>query len=112
MAVALLPDEAPPSAPGLPPAQAAKLWKAAQDFEAMTLGELLKPMFDTVDTAHGPFGGGDGEAAFRPMLITEMARALAEHGGLGLARPVFDAMLRAQEARSATQGAAATGSPR
>jgi Rod binding domain-containing protein len=99
MAAVLLPSERPPAAPGLAPGQAAKLWKAAQDFEAMALGELLKPMFDTVDTAHGPFGGGEGEAAFRPMLVAEFAKKLAAHGGLGLARPIFATMLHAQEAR-------------
>ena len=35
--------------------------RSARDFEAMAIGNLIKPMFDTVDTAHGPFGGGDGE---------------------------------------------------
>jgi peptidoglycan hydrolase FlgJ len=81
-------------------ADPAKLAKAAQDFEAMALGELLQPMFDTVDTAHGPFGGGDGEAAWRPMLVQEMAKQIAAHGGLGLARPVYAAMLRMQETKS------------
>ncbi len=57
----------------------------------MALGQMLQPMFDTVDTAHGAFGGGDGEQAFRPMLVTEIAKQLAAHGGLGLARPVFAA---------------------
>jgi peptidoglycan hydrolase FlgJ len=78
----------------------ARLAKAAQDFEAMALGELLQPMFDTVDTAHSPFGGGDGEAAWRPMLVQEVAKQIAASGGLGLARPVYAAMLRMQEAKS------------
>jgi Rod binding domain-containing protein len=81
-------------------ADPAKLEKAAQDFEAMALGELLQPMFDTVDTAHSPFGGGDGEAAWRPMLVQEMAKQIAASGGLGLARPLYAAMLRMQEAKS------------
>ena len=72
--------------------------KAAQDFEAMALGELLQPMFDTVDTAHGQFGGGDAEAAWRPMLVQEMAKQIAAHGGLGLAAPVRAALLRLQQA--------------
>jgi peptidoglycan hydrolase FlgJ len=99
MEAAILLDNSPPQAPGLSPERTAKLWKAAKDFEAMALGQMLQPMFDTVDTAHGAFGGGDGEQAFRPMLVTEIAKQLAAHGGLGLARPVFAAMLRAQEAR-------------
>ena len=61
-------------ATGLPPEQAAKTARAAQDFEAMALGQLLAPMFDTVDTAHGPFGGGAGEEAFKPMLVSEIGK--------------------------------------
>ena len=63
----------------------------------MAIGQLLQPMFDTVDTAHGAFGGGDGEAAWRPMLVDAIGKQMAAHGGLGLAAPVFNAMLRAQE---------------
>jgi peptidoglycan hydrolase FlgJ len=81
-------------------ADPARLAKAAQDFEAMALGELLQPMFDTVDTAHSPFGGGDGEAAWRPMLVQEVAKQIAARGGLGLAQPVYAAMLRMQAAKS------------
>jgi len=81
-------------------ADPARLAKAAQDFEAMALGELLQPMFDTVDTAHTLFGGGDGEAAWRPMLVQEVAKQIAASGGLGLARPAYAAMLRMQEAES------------
>jgi Rod binding domain-containing protein len=73
------------------------LVKAAQAFEASTLNELLQPMFDTVDSAHGTFGGGDGEAAWRPMLVEAMAKNIAAHGGLGLAGPVLRQMMQMQE---------------
>ncbi len=86
-----------PAASNLPPAQTARLWQAAQDFEGMTIGELLKPMFDTVDTANSTFGGGEAEAAWRPMLVDAIGRQMAAHGGIGLAVPVFNALLRAQE---------------
>jgi Rod binding domain-containing protein len=87
----------PPSAAELADPAVAKTWKTAQDFETMTLGQFLKPMFETVDSAHGEFGGGDGEAAWRPMLTQELAKTMAKHGGLGLAVPVFRQMLQAQE---------------
>jgi flagellar protein FlgJ len=74
-----------------------KIAKAANDFEAMAIGQLLKPMFDTVDTAHGEFGGGAGEEAWKPMLVQEFAKQIEARGGLGLAKPVYDAMLRMQE---------------
>jgi Rod binding domain-containing protein len=82
------------SAVGQPPAA---MVRAAQAFEATTLTQFLQPMFDTVDTAHGPFGGGDGEAAWRPMLIEALAKQIAAHGGLGLAGPVLRQMMQMQE---------------
>ena len=81
------------------PIDSAKLWQAARDFEAMAVGQLLQPMFDTVDLAHSAFGGGAAEAAWRPMLVDAIGKQMAAHGGIGLATPVFEAMLRAQEAR-------------
>ncbi len=75
----------------------ARVWKAAQDFEALALGEFLRPMFTTLDAAGGPFGGGAGEATWRPMLTDEIAKALARRGGVGLAPSVYRQMLRAQE---------------
>jgi Rod binding domain-containing protein len=87
----------PPDAAELADPAIAKVWKTAQDFEAMTLGQLLAQMFQTVDSAHGAFGGGDGEAAWQPMLTQELAKTMASHGGLGLAAPVFRQMLHMQE---------------
>ncbi len=81
----------------LAPAEVQRITKAARDFEAMALGQLLAPMFETVDSSKGPFGGGDGEAAWQPMLTQELAKHMANHGGIGLARPVMLQMLRLQE---------------
>jgi flagellar protein FlgJ len=75
-----------------------KIAKSAHDFEAMAIGQLLQPMFDTVNTSKGTFGGGPGEEAWKPMLVQEFAKQISAHGGLGLAKPVYDAMLRMQEA--------------
>lgn len=86
-----------PAAAGLAPAQAARIWQAAKDFEAMAIGQLLQPMFATVDAKHAVFGGGEAEAAWRPMLVDAIGKQMAAHGGIGLAAPVFNAMLRAQE---------------
>ena len=75
----------------------ARIWKAAQEFEAMVLGQLVGPMFATVDTSKGAFGGGAAEDAWRPMLAQEVGKHIARGGGLGLAIPVFRQMLQAQE---------------
>jgi Rod binding domain-containing protein len=81
-------------------ATTAALQNSAHAFEAMAIGQLLAPMFDTVDTAHCPFGGGDAEAAWKPMLVDAIAKQVAARGGLGLAGPVFRTLLRAQETQS------------
>ncbi len=78
----------------------ARLTKAAEDFTAVALGEMLKPMFNTVDNSKDMFGGKQGEAAWRPMMIDEIAKAIAHQGGLGLAPPVARAMIEIQEKKS------------
>ncbi len=81
----------PGSSPGT------RLWQAAREFEAMAIGQLLRPMFETIDVRHSPFGGGEAEETWRPMLVDAIGKQMAAHGGIGLAVPVFSAMLRAQE---------------
>ena len=66
----------------------------------MAIGQLLQPMFDTVNTTKSAFGGGPGEEAWKPLMVQEYAKQIAGHGGLGLAKPVYEAMQRIQEARS------------
>ena len=96
----------PPSpATTLPPQQVQRIQRAAQEFESMALGQMLAPMFETVDQSKGMFGGGDGEAAWKPLLTKELAKHIAGHGGLGLAGPVMQQMLRLQEARAEGAGA-------
>ena len=86
-----------PSAAQLANPAAARAWHAAQDFEAMALSQFLTPMFATVDTSAGPFGGGEGEQAYKPFLLDAIAKQMQAHGGLGLAMPVWQQMLRLQE---------------
>jgi flagellar protein FlgJ len=77
----------------------ARVQKSAEDFTAVALGEMLTPMFDTMDATGGDFGGGGGEAAWKPMLVQEFAKAMAHQGGLGLTTQVAQAMLALQEKR-------------
>lgn len=87
---------APPGQPAPTPVDP-KIMKAAQDFEAMAIGQMLEPMFDTVDTAKGLLGGGAAEETFKPMLITELAKQVEQRGGLGLASSIYAQMLKMQE---------------
>ncbi len=98
-----IPSAAPPTAAQLADPRTAKAWKAAQDFEATTLGQLLGPMFATVSPGNGFGGGGDAENTWRPMMTQELAKQMASHGGLGLAVPVFHQMLQMQEKAHGTR---------
>lgn len=67
----------------------------AQQFERMFIAEMLQPMFSGIET-DGPFGGGQGEEVFRPMLLDQYADAIAKGGGVGIADVVLKEILRLQ----------------
>ncbi|GBQ34607.1 chemotaxis protein [Gluconacetobacter azotocaptans] len=74
-----------------------KARKAAVEFEGMTIGELLQPMFDTADTSEGMFGGGAAEQQFRSLQVLEMGKQIANNGGIGLSDSIYRQMLAMQE---------------
>jgi len=88
-----------------------KVWQAAQKFEAMAIGQMLAPMFDTVDLSKSKFGGGQGESAWKPMMIDAIGKQMEQQGGFGLAQPIYAAMLRAQEGRTQQAEAAPIPAP-
>jgi peptidoglycan hydrolase FlgJ len=95
-----------PATPQIPvvrpstPSDPAKVWKAAQDFEGMVLGEFLKPMFETTESKNPLFGGGEAEKTWKPMMVSEIGKQMAAAGGLGLASSIHDAMLKMQGEKS------------
>jgi len=94
LSAALLGTKGAPSPQAAKSAQQAD--KAARDFEAVFINEMLSTMFEGVKT-DGPFGGGPGETIFRSLLIDQYAKTVAGQGGFGLADQVKREMLRAQE---------------
>lgn len=80
-------------------ADAARMRRTAEEFEASFLSQMLKPMFEGIQT-DGPFGGGEGEATWRSFLIEAMAKQTVRAGGVGLADTVMSEMLKLQEAQS------------
>jgi peptidoglycan hydrolase FlgJ len=90
-----------PDAAAVPPERQAALRKAAQDFEASFLAEMLKAA--GFGKPRESFGGGPGEEAFAGLLAREQAARLAAHGGIGLAEHVFRELL-AREAARGTPG--------
>lgn len=73
--------------------------RAAEEFEAMFLSEMLAPMFENLDT-EGLGGGGMGEQMFRPMLVERYAQAIAHSGGVGLADSIVRELNRLQASQS------------
>lgn len=73
-----------------------KMKETAEAFEASFLSQMLKPMFEGLST-DGLFGGGQAEATWRSFMLDEMAKKTVAAGGIGLAGPVMDEMLKMQE---------------
>ena len=69
---------------------------AAQDFEAMFLTEMIRPMFDEIKP-DAMFGGGKGEEIFNSLMLREYGKIMAEAGGIGIAENVRAEMIRIQE---------------
>jgi len=85
-----------PVAPALPVAGSREdVRRAAEDFEATFLSQMLQPMFAGLET-DGPFGGGHAEATWRGFLIDAMARQISRGGGIGLADQVQRELLSLQ----------------
>ena len=70
--------------------------KAAKDFEAVFISQFMGSMFEGIST-DGPFGGGQGEAMFRSLMLDQYGQAMAERGGFGLAASGEGVLLKAQE---------------
>jgi Rod binding domain-containing protein len=79
----------------------ARAWAAAQNFEASFLGAMFENMFTDID-GEGPFGGGQATGIWRSFLTQEYAKSFAKAGGIGLADPVYRALIAHQEASAST----------
>jgi peptidoglycan hydrolase FlgJ len=89
--------------------QHAKLVDAAQQFEAIFLGEMLKPLQskdggwgDENSSGDGDSGGSGGTLA--SYGVESVARAIAKAGGLGIARQVVEKVSRQAEKTSVERG--------
>jgi len=70
--------------------------KAAEDFEAQFVSQMMSHMFSGIDT-DGPFGGGHAEEQFRSLLVDEYGKAASRQGRIGIADAVHRELLRMQE---------------
>jgi Rod binding domain-containing protein len=70
--------------------------KAASQFESVFLSQFLGSMFEGIST-DGPFGGGQGEAMFRSLMLDEYGKQIEARGGIGLSSAITRQLLHAQE---------------
>lgn len=89
-----------------PNAQSARMRETAEQFEASFLAQMLKPMFEGLET-DGPFGGGEAEGTWRSFMIDEMAKTTVRAGGIGMADTVMAEMIRMQSEQTQAAGARA-----
>jgi flagellar protein FlgJ len=91
-----------------------RLHKAAQDFEALLVGQMLKSARES--GSDGWLGGGEetGDDSAMDMAESQLANALAHNGGLGLAATIERAMTKpsAQKTAETQPVGFAAGSPK
>jgi flagellar protein FlgJ len=81
-----------------PPDRVERYRAQAQELEGVFLNTLMKEMFASIDTDQAGFGGGFAEETWRGMQAEQMADAMAQSGGIGLADSLVADLLHHQEA--------------
>lgn len=72
-----------------------KAWTAAQDFEAVLIGELTGHMFKTSGSG-GAFSGGEAEDTWRGILAEQVGKEISHAGGVGIASSVYGEIIKLQ----------------
>jgi Rod binding domain-containing protein len=79
--------------------QRIQIRKAAEDFEAVFITEMMRPMFEA--QAVDPYtGGGQEEAYYKSMMVDEYGKSMSHRGGIGIADHIEKELLKLQEAQN------------
>lgn len=70
---------------------------AAQDFEAMFIGQMLKPMFENLNQDEWIGTASESNEIWRDLLVQEYGKSIAKNGGIGVADAVERTLLKTQE---------------
>lgn len=73
-----------------------KAREKADEFEAIFIAQMFKPMMESIPT-DGPLGGGNSEHMFRSLMIDEIGKDVVKRGGVGLSDSIYQEILRMQE---------------
>ncbi len=89
-----------------------RLHTAAQQFEALLVGEMLRSAREADSDGWLGSGGGTGDDSAMDMAESQLANALSSSGGLGLAKVIERSMARVSAQKtSETQPASSAVSP-
>ena len=86
----------PPPPPAHAPGGPETVRRAAEEFEAVFLTQMLSGLFQGLGDAGGAEAAGGG-GAFEGLLHEEYAKLISRSGGIGLADNIRREMLRLQE---------------
>ncbi len=81
--------------------------EAAREFEAVFISEMIKPMFEGIETDK-MFGGGKGEEIFRGMMIQEYGKEIADKNITGIQTQVMNKLIELQAVRTEQRQTATT----
>jgi flagellar protein FlgJ len=65
------------------------LYKAAQDFEALFIKQMLDAMRKTLNTQDDMVGSGTGQDMYNDMLYDEYAKKMSSTGQFGIADMIY-----------------------
>lgn len=68
---------------------------AAREFEAVFISQMVKPMFEGIET-DGMFGGGKGEEVFRGLMIEQYGKEIADRDITGIQTQVMHKLIELQ----------------
>jgi Rod binding domain-containing protein len=72
-----------------------RAYKAAQEFEAVFLSQMVQEMNIGLKS-DGVFGGGFAEETYRSLMYQEVGRQMAQTGGVGIADAVYQEIIKLQ----------------
>lgn len=79
-------------------ASRAKIKQTAQAFESQFISAMLGTMFEGTGP-DAPFGGGEGEEAFKSFMMDAIGKQMTKAGGVGISASVQREMLKMQGLR-------------
>ena len=70
--------------------------KVSKDFEAVFIAQMMSEMFSGEELTEY-FGGGTAGDIYKSLMMNEYGKAIANSGGIGIAKQIKEELLKLQE---------------